>query len=352
MTNQLRPRSKPPDPASIPQATTGTLVETRPASTLFGLAEKGFSLQADPPFRSVPGRPSATVAVCTHNRVHDAILCLQALVPQAEEVGLSVLVLDSGTDCANAAELRQMAAAHGIDHLRLDTAGLSLARNAAHQHASSDWIVYLDDDAIPEPGWAKSLLLALSEAPADVAIVGGKVTPMWPIGSDHTRVTSLWKLLLSCVDAQGVGLVSEGYNICGANFAVRRSALELAGGFPTTLGRTGKCLIGGEESYLIDRMSSLGLLSIYNDAFAVKHRIQPERLEIEWVARRAFWEGVTRARILEELGEPMPADMTRGKLLVSLPALFALHLLSGNPNYTIRYNMALGSLLAQSGLMP
>jgi glycosyltransferase involved in cell wall biosynthesis len=260
-------------------------------------------------------------------------------------------VLDSGTDCANAAELRQMSAAHGIDHLRLDAAGLSLARNAAHQHASSDWIVYLDDDAIPEPGWAKSLLIALSDAPADVAIVGGKVTPLWPIGADHTRITNRWKLLLSCVESRGVGLVSEGYNVCGANFAVRRSALELAGRFPTKLGRTGKCLIGGEESYLIDRMSSLGLLSIYNDAFAVQHRIQPERLEIEWVARRAFWEGVTRARIVEELGEPMPAHMRRSKLLVSLPALFALQLLSGNPDYTIRYNVALGSLLAQSGLV-
>ncbi len=351
MTNQIHPRSEQPDPASIPQVTARTIVGTLLASSPLGLIDVGLPVESDSPSRSFSGRPSATVAVCTHNRVHDATLCIRALVPQAEQAGLSVVLIDSGSDCANAAELRQLAAAHGIDHLRLDTAGLSLARNAAHQHASSDWIVYLDDDAVPESGWAKSLLLALSNAPAEVAIVGGKVTPTWPVGSDHTRITSRWKLLLSCVDPPGVGLVSEGYDICGANFAVRRSALERAGRFPTKLGRDGKCLIGGEESYLIDRMSSLGLLSIYNDVFAVQHRIPPERLAIKWVARRAFWEGVTRARIVKELGEPIPAHLRRGKLLVSLPVLFLLHLFSGDPDYTIRYNMALGSLLAQSRLL-
>jgi glycosyltransferase involved in cell wall biosynthesis len=146
-----------------------------------------FQLSSD----SRPGRSraatSAMVAICTHNRVEDADLCLTALVPQAEESGLSVLLVDSGSDPANAARLRQLALAHKVEHVRIDTPGLSLARNAAHQHASTDWIVFLDDDAIPEPNWASSLVLTLCNVSAEVAIVGGKISPMWPVGSDRTN---------------------------------------------------------------------------------------------------------------------------------------------------------------------
>jgi glycosyltransferase involved in cell wall biosynthesis len=286
---------------------------------------------------------SVTVAICSNNRSQDIRFCLEALYPQATQAGLPVVVVDSGSRPAEAAELRRLATLYGADYLRLDTPGLSYARNAAHDHASADWIVYLDDDSIPDPDWAKSLLSTLSALPADVAIVGGKILPKFPEGL-QPRITDRWKLLLSCVDRKGRGFVADGFNVCGANFAVRRDAIERASRFPLTLGRTGKSLIGGEESYLIERLSALGLQSIYDDAFVVQHRIQPERLERRWAGRRAFWEGVSRIRIMNELGEPTPRSMRTTKLLASLPLLFVLHLVSGNPDWTIRFGMALGAL--------
>ena len=41
--------------------------------------------------------------------------------------------------------------------IRDDERGLSRARNVGWQRAEADWLVYLDDDCIPEPGWLEAL---------------------------------------------------------------------------------------------------------------------------------------------------------------------------------------------------
>jgi hypothetical protein len=83
----------------------------------------------------------------------------------------------------------------------------------------------------------------------------------------------------------------------------------------------------------------------YDDSFGVDHYIPAERMTVAWAARRAFWEGVSRVRIHEELGTPLPASMNPAKLLASLPVLCALSRLK--PDYRIRRSMAWGSLWAQ-----
>jgi glycosyltransferase involved in cell wall biosynthesis len=292
-----------------------------------------------------------TIAICSNNRPQDVGSCLKALYPQARKAGLPVMIVDSGSGTAEADELVRLAAQYGTDYLRLDMPGLSRARNVAHDHARSEWIVYLDDDAIPEPDWAEALVATLSGLPANVAIVGGKILPRF-IDGLQPRITDRWKLLLSCVDREGRGLVADGFNICGANFAVRRAAIEMASRFPLTLGHTEKSLVGGEESYLIECLSAFGLDAIYDDTFVVQHCIQPERLERRWAGRRAYWEGVSRIRIMNELGMPSTFSTSTIKLAASLPVLLMLHMVSEDPDWTIRYNMALGALSERLALHP
>ncbi len=287
----------------------------------------------------------ATVAICTHNRTQDVSRCLGALVKQARLAGFPVVVADSASDPAPAAELRRLADVHGARYLRIESSGLSVARNAARRVAGSEWIVFLDDDAIPDPDWARWLVTVLSAASPEVAIVGGKIRPGWPDGVTPEHVTDRWKALLSCVDREGTGLVRDGYNVCGANLAVRCAALEQAGGFPPALGRVGSHLISGEESFLIERFADLGFQAMYDEAFAVEHSIRRDRLQLGWVMGRAYWEGVTRIRVLRALHRPFPRDLGVAKLALSLFVLTALRWLSSSPDYPIRYHMARGSLV-------
>jgi glycosyltransferase involved in cell wall biosynthesis len=250
--------------------------------------------------------------------------------------------VDSGSnpECAN--ELSQLATKWGALLVRCDKPGLSLARNAAAAAISAEWIVYLDDDAVPAPDWAEKLLICLSTCPAEVGIVGGMIRPKWPNDIYPPQITERWKLLLSCTDKPGRGSVPEEHNICGANLAVRQSALALAGGFATDLGRVGNRLISGEEPYLIDWLKQRNISAIYDDSFSVDHFISEERIRPSWVAKRAYWEGFFNVRMLQLLNSPLPRFIRIPKFLASIPLLALLALVS--IDFRIRLNIALGTL--------
>lgn len=288
-----------------------------------------------------------TIAICTHNRADDVRICLEATSPQAGHLGAKILIVDSASEPEQAAKLMQSAGDHGALYIRSDEPGLSIARNRAHEAATNEWIAYLDDDAVPHHDWAERLVQALSAADARTAVIGGKIIPRWPDGMDADHITQRWMLLLSCVTDEGVGEVADGHNICGANFAIRRSALEAVGLFPLGLGRVASQLISGEEAYVVARLEELGFSSRYDSAFVVDHVIQPERMQLDWAAKRAYWEGFSRARLFKKLGRPSPPAMNPVKLAATLPALFGLKTFSSDPDFTIRYNMALGSLAEQ-----
>jgi glucosyl-dolichyl phosphate glucuronosyltransferase len=298
---------------------------------------------------SVEARPLVSVVVCTHNRAADAQRCVAAAAAQVAALGWELLVIDSASTPEHAQRLAAMAAAEpGIGLARLTQPGLSAARNRGAELAQGEWVAYLDDDAIVQPGWAEQLGAVLRAQPPSVAMVGGRIEPSWPAGATGAEVTPRWLLMLSCVDSAQAGRVADGHNICGANFAIRRSALAAAGGFPSALGRVGGRLISGEESFVIRRLQQVGLDAVYDPRFVVLHCIEPQRLTRAWIAQRAYWEGVTRVLVHRALHEPFPAALEPLKLLASIPVLWALRWLHpGNPDYLIRLNLARGSLHAR-----
>lgn len=296
----------------------------------------------------MPTAPSVTVAICTHDRASDVRRCCEGLAPQVEDAGFELIIVDSGSGEEEARELRWLSRQFGARYVRSNEPGLALARNLACEAARAEWVAFLDDDAIPYPDWAKTLLARLESAPPEVAVVGGRTVPLWPAGVPAHHVTGRWMLLLSCVQIDGDGAVSDGFNIVGANMAVRRAAVAAAGGFPTATGRTGTALLSGEESFLFERLFELGMISIYHGSISVWHRIPEARLDRAWVARRAYWEGASQIAVAEALRRPVPWWLSRPKLVLSLPVLWALREISSNPDYLIRYNMVLGALIAQS----
>jgi glycosyltransferase involved in cell wall biosynthesis len=260
----------------------------------------------------------------------------------------ATLVVDSGSSADHQERLKADAKAFGAGHIRVDEPGLSKARNVAAHSATTEWVAYLDDDAVAAPDWGETLSTALSAAPASVALIGGRILAGWPDGRDGHDIGPRWRSLLSVIEREDRGHAREGFNIFGANFCVRRQALLDAGLFPLHLGRVGDRLIGGEESYVIQSLQNLGLEVIYDPSFVVVHKIPAQRLTRKWVLERAYWEGVTQHRLAMTTLGALPKHLRRPKLLASLPALAAL---SAEPSTRgrdaqIRLAMALGSLRA------
>ncbi|NJL28333.1 MAG: glycosyltransferase family 2 protein, partial [Thermoanaerobaculia bacterium] len=116
--------------------------------------------------------PRASVLICTHNRARDLALCCAALggldaPPESWEV---VVVDNASTD--DTPEVAEAWAARLEGRLRgvegTGALGLSAARNRAIAEARGEILAFLDDDALPEPGWLSALVSVL-ERPGAMA---------------------------------------------------------------------------------------------------------------------------------------------------------------------------------------
>ena len=86
--------------------------------------------------------------------------------------------------------------------------------------------------------------------------------------------------------------------------AVRRRLFDSIGMFNTTLGRTGKRLLGGEESDLFERIAKHGYRVYYAPRAVMYHIIPEEKLSRDYFVRLATNTGISQ-RTRAELNNAM-----------------------------------------------
>lgn len=288
-----------------------------------------------------------SIAICSHDRSDDVALCLSALASQMPGRADELILVDSCSAPQHAEALASLASAYRANLIRLETPGHSLARNAALAAARGEWIAYLDDDALAFPDWLTSLHRVIENGGRDLAAVGGLTEPAWPDGAKPEQVSPRWVFFLSCIQDKARRSSKDGAKVCGANLAFRRDALHSVGGFRNELGRIGGRLTGGEETLAVRLLVRGGYDVIYDPTVRVKHRIPRERLAVEWIRKRAYWEGVTLVAMLNATGEPVPRSLALPKLLASAAVFGSLYPFTRNPDHLIRSQIAIGAIAAR-----
>ncbi|MBI5771140.1 MAG: glycosyltransferase family 2 protein [Verrucomicrobia bacterium] len=236
-----------------------------------------------------------SVVICSFNRLDCLRDSVAAVVAQlAEHPSAELIVIDDGSTDGTAAWLAAQTARPGVTLLSQPNRGLSAARNHGFTAARGEWIAYLDDDALPSPGWLADLARACAAAPPDVATIGGPVRLQWPHAAPPWLPPSLHEWL-TCFEPGGEARTSttEAF-FRGANMACRRTALVAAGGFSERLGRKGGSLISREECDLADRLRTAGWASRYEPEPWVWHRVPAARLRRGWFFRRLHAEGLSQ----------------------------------------------------------
>ncbi len=266
--------------------------------------------------------PILTVAICTHNRPDDLADCLRALYSQ-DLAGLQIVVVDSASD----EDLRQriaevIANKANLTLIRLEAPGISAARNTAVATAAAPWLGYLDDDVVPSKDWVEQAKRLIVEAQEICPVIAGRVDPIYQAGGDPKH-GSRWGQLLSLVQEEGEGeVLRDAQLICG-NAIFRCDALRAIGAFPEQLGRVGDVLLSGEEKLVVERLCEAGWRVLYSDRLCVGHKIPPARLTGQWVARRAYWDGVTDQKIRQLMRRPI-SILEVVKITAAIPVLAAL----------------------------
>lgn len=266
--------------------------------------------------------PSISVIVCTHNRVEYLQKSIQSLANQTLPVhGFEIIVVDNAsTDHTRKLIQSEFSHVSNLRYVDEPILGLSRARNTGWKHARAEYVAYLDDDAIAAPNWVETILDTFQQITPQPGIVCGKVIPLW----ESTQPVDLPEStghLLSILDWSEEPFVLRGKHFCGANMAFPKAALAAVGGFAVKLGRKGKQLISNEESLLQHQLEQMGYCTYYHPGIQVQHHIPAHRLRVSWLLQRSYWQGISDARLSEEL-ECRPALKKAGLILYAARNLF------------------------------
>ena len=165
-----------------------------------------------------------TVAVCTRGRPDKLRATLDAL---EREGPFPIVVVDQSE--VPDSDLAQRA---GVQVIRDHGRGLSRARNLALRAVDSEWVVFVDDDCLVQPGFAAALREELASHP-QAELVTGDVGEHHSRGGDYPPVATLrvsrpgWRTGRWTLPGR-IGF--------GVFFAVRRATAERLGGWDERLG--------------------------------------------------------------------------------------------------------------------
>jgi glycosyltransferase involved in cell wall biosynthesis len=200
-----------------------------------------------------------TVVVPTRGRAAYLEVTLDSLRRQRTRTPHELLVVDDGATDATP-EVAERMGARVVRHG--ERRSLNAARNTGIREAQADLIAFVDDDVLAPPGWLDALVAGAERHP-DAEAFGGPIRARFEghapraCGREDPPITTLD---LGSAD-------TEAEAVWGANFAVRRGAIERIGEFDESLDRAH----GDEEEWLI-RLRESGGRIVYLAEAGLDHR--------------------------------------------------------------------------------
>ncbi len=173
-----------------------------------------------------------------------------------------------------------------LEYMVIEPKWLSYARNYAIKLCKTDFLLYIDSDAIADEYRAYNLVTTF-DLYDNVGIVWGKIIPKW-----HKKPLILVKAdyiydIYSMLDLWDE--VKEVKKIVWANFWLNKKLLWKECYFDEILWRKPWKLLWWEETDLVDRTIKKGYKVLYNWKAKVLHQVLPERISYLWVFKRIYW---------------------------------------------------------------
>lgn len=178
------------------------------------------------------------IIIVNWNNRRETLECVAAVEAQLGDVsGASISVVDNGSTDGSATAITSR-----HPHVKLfalpENRGFTGGLAAALRGSTATNVIFLNNDAVPEPGWLKAFVNAIDDAPADVMSIGGKIVD--PTGTkidfiggmmtfDGHAFQNGFRLPLGSREEPRAG--DELLFACGGNMISRRAAMMDLGAF-------------------------------------------------------------------------------------------------------------------------
>lgn len=243
---------------------------------------------------------SLTVVIPTVARPEFLVSCIEAILAGSFRDFEIIVVDQSKDDRTRLAVAARWGHDPRVRYYHSAVTGAARARNFGFERASGDVIVYIDDDAVPVPGWLDAYARAFRELRPPAGMIGGRIVLEW----DRPRPIWYPRKFLPLLGMHDAGDVVRpfppGDFPVSANLALRRSVMAEVGGFDTRLGfDVGRRnpLLGGEDSHLGLKVMNAGHRVYYHPDATVRHFVRSSKLSLRYFLRRCYWHGRTTVQL-------------------------------------------------------
>ena len=194
---------------------------------------------AEAPFAplTLPGSdaPLASLVIPVFNQAAHTLNCLRALAEHPPKIACEILVVDDGSTDQTAEWMAQISGVHF--HRRSQNGGFIATCNEGAALARGKFLVFLNNDTVPQPGWLDALIGTFTTHP-EAGLVGAQL--LYPDGRLQEaggvvfRDGSAWSYgrFESPEDPRYASLREADY-CSGAALAIPRELFAAVGGFDT-----------------------------------------------------------------------------------------------------------------------
>lgn len=239
------------------------------------------------------GTPLITIVIPTYRRPDILGELMDALLPQMPGTPVEILVIDNCPD----ASARDQIAALGADMPALQYAhepqsGVVHARNHGVRAARGTYILFLDDDEVPSPGWLAGFLI---HAHAGVVMASGRILPRYEAEPDPGLADLVFRLFSrDYPDPDGADITRHHIELGTGNALFHKArCFPESPAFDLRFNRT-----GGEDIWMIKRLISEGEAIVWAREGLVAEVVPASRMTGRYLAQRRFNQGQLRCMFL------------------------------------------------------
>jgi glycosyltransferase involved in cell wall biosynthesis len=245
---------------------------------------------------------SIITTVYTPDRFRDVTELLDSLNAQSYKNSETLVVAERLPELAES--IRGYIAEKGYPSMRVlfneGEWGSYPSRNLAIGEARGDIIAFVDDDALPLPGWVERMVGVYSQDKSAVGVTG-PILPLWQDKSMDWFPRELY-WVFSCTYRELPERTEVRNGFC-TNLSFRREAFDKCGRFKSSLAGEGwgksdwQQPAAQETEFCLRVKRGTGQRIVYDPDVRVRHKVYGYRLSNSFLARRAYWEGYAKAML-------------------------------------------------------
>ncbi|MGI8960709.1 MAG: glycosyltransferase [Bryobacteraceae bacterium] len=237
------------------------------------------------------------VVIPSYNRAKLLTQTLDSLLAahRPEQLALKVFVVDNNSkdNTRNVVSAYQAKQALAIEYVFQPVQGRSAALNAGIQAGTGQLVAMLDDDEQVAVDWFHVLARMFEDS--DLDFIGGPYLPHWTTDKPDWIGREFGGVVGWVENGEAEQQYGPGFNgmLMGGNAVVKRLALETAGPYNTSLGRTDKGLLSCEDEDMFHRLLTNNFRGMYVPDLVIYHYVSRERMTRQYHRRWCWGRGTS-----------------------------------------------------------